>query len=222
MQTPDSLVGFKGCRSQAAGTVRGLAESQPAYYTELSRVAHYNLCPRAVAIARNVETTLGCGLTNTILASAKMSSYFLLVLLCAGDQLSWELFLFHLYRCKVKIKRCHARTAAPCSHCDRKQSRLHLCSRSLQQQWRCWTCPGKMAGLKVKPCPGSQGTVWHGQRLICYYTTHLDGFHLLIAGNRDRNDQVESFPGQFCTKMQLSPTIMLGGGVVEWKEQRKN
>lgn len=94
MQTPDSLLGFKGCRSQAAGTVRGLGESQPAYYTERSCVAHYNLCPRAGAIARNVETMLGCGLTNTILASAKMSSYFLLVLLCTGDQLSWELFNF--------------------------------------------------------------------------------------------------------------------------------
>lgn len=72
---------------------------QPACYAKSCSVsAHCNLCPWAVAFPCKVETTLGCGLTNTslqssaekILASAKMSSYFLLMLLCTRHQLSWE------------------------------------------------------------------------------------------------------------------------------------
>lgn len=74
-----------------------------------------------------------------------------------------------------------------------------------------------MAGLT-----GQFGMASWLQRLICYYTTHLEGFHLLIPGNKNRNDQVESLPGQFCTKMQVSPTVMLvGGGMEKVKEKLK-
>lgn len=137
-----------------------------------------------------------------------------------------EGFLFRLCHCKVKIKCCHARAAAPCSHCDHNQSRLHLCSRSSQQQ-RWWqSCPRKAAGLKVKPWPAHRGRFGMASRLqrsICYYTTELEGFHLLIPGNK--NNQVESLPGQFCTKMQVLPKIMLVRGVValvKWKKWRKS
>lgn len=143
--------------------------SQPACYANCCSVsARCNLCPQAAAFACKGDTTPGCRLTNTSLQSSREKNI--------SQRKNEHLFPFHptlytqsavtgailfcLCHSKVKIKHCQARTAAPCSHCDCKQSRFTAAREACNSSGGAGLPQGRW---QVKPWPGSQGTVWHGQ-----------------------------------------------------------